>query len=158
MGAWCSVTGTSHAIKHRIAWEVAPRGHRDATGISRNFGRPLHGRWRDKSAREHAHWSRLGQSAGLRILSAGLQPRSISFVWLVQTVPIDGGCAQRAACRIPPLRLARVLVKDWPSQTSRLRLGQSPHRPYGGLAACSRGSLCKRNASKIGTVWAATQR
>jgi len=41
---------------------------------------------------------------------------------------------------------------DWPSQTSRPRLGQSPHRPCGGLVACSRGSPRRRNASKIGTV------
>ena len=43
----------------------------------------------------------------------------------------DHGYAPRAVCRIPPLRLAHALVGDWPSQTSRPGLGQSPHRPYG---------------------------
>jgi len=55
----------------------------------------------------------------------GLQPRS-TISWLVQTVPIYHGYAQRALWRIPLLQMADALVKDWPSQTSRLRLGQSP--------------------------------
>ncbi len=47
----------------------------------------------------------------------------------VQTVPIYLGYVQRAVCRIPPLRPAHALVKDWPSQTSRAGLGQSPTPP-----------------------------
>jgi len=43
-------------------------------------------------------------------------------------------------------------VGDWPSQTARPRLRQSPHRSCEGLVACSRGPPRKRNASKIGTV------
>ncbi len=52
--------------------------------------------WRTRS-------SKIGPSAGLRILSAGLQPRS------------GFGYARRAVGHIPPLQLAYALAKDWPS-------------------------------------------
>ncbi len=47
-------------------------------------------------------------------MAQGFSPADL-FVWLVRTVPIDHGYAQHAGRRLPPLRLAHTLVKDWPS-------------------------------------------
>jgi len=95
-------------------------------GGSQKFWRQLQCLRRDKCAGERARWTRLCQSTTVQTSTRSAQVQ--------QSLANNGS------------------VGDWPSQTSRPRLGQSSHRPCGYLAARSREAPRKRNASKIGTV------
>jgi len=78
-------------------------------------------------AGEHARWTRLCQSTAVQ---AGTQCAQTQ-----QSLDNDGG------------------ARDWPGRGREVWLGQSPHRPCGGLVARSRGPLASGTRSRLAQSW-----